>query len=142
MTNAGNTVVDRAIGDDEGDALKMQALQVHMRTLDHVLWPQLKTAPPQIPLMKLDAQGYEEQVLYGARRLLGARAIQTIKLELAPHWLHNQNSSVIALYNLLSQYGFKITASNNRHPIKKAVLFDLDRQTSPLAILDIVATLG
>ena len=142
--NAGNTVLERSIGDDANDARRMRRQAARVKTLDHVLWPGgLRSAPPPIiPLMKLDAQGYEEQVLRGAPRLLGARAIRTIKMELAPHWLHLQNSSVMRIYDLLTRYGFVLTTIPFGDRVSKATLVELDSQSSPLAIVDIVATLA
>ena len=150
--NAGNSVVGRPIGDSSADQERMaRAAMVRVRTLDEMLWPsRAGSAAPLIPLMKLDAQGYELHVLKGARRLLSARAISAIRFEVAPNWLNGQNSSARELYDLLTWHGFAL------HPVTDETVLRadfpgacatreqfeaLDRNPHPLSIVDFLAIL-
>ena len=58
----------------------------------------------------MDVQGYECRLLAGAQRLLAARAIRAMKLEVAPRWLRKQGCSAMKLYTKLRGAGFHLWA--------------------------------
>jgi Methyltransferase FkbM domain len=84
--------------------------------MDDILWPEslraAGVAAPHIPLMKMDVQGFEMHVLRGAKALLNARAIKTIKTELAGRWLVGQGTSSFELCNFLIANDFDIFQEN------------------------------
>ena len=145
-SNAGNSVLRRAIGDDDADERAMQGragaqqASVHVDTLDAVLWPDASAPPPRVALMKLDVQGFEVQLLRGARRLLNASAVRTIKFEVATRWLHAQGTTAAALCALLDSHGFRMTERTREAQTKPSTcdrFAQLDGQ--PSAIVDFVA---
>jgi len=148
-TNAGNTVVEHPIGDDadDGNAMRRQRREgghtTRIVTLDQMLWPDPNKRAPVIPLLKLDAQGYEVQVLRGAVRLLQARAIRAIKVELAVHWLHAQNSSAQELVGTMIGNGFEVSIPKLKVRAGRAAAYAkrMDVNVHPLNIVDCVATL-
>ena len=95
---------------------------VRIRTLDSVLWPDRpphRTAsvsaaaaaaapPPKIALLKLDVEGYECLALQGMSRLLEARAIRAIKVEVFDELLRLQGCSAIALQRALVAHGYEL----------------------------------
>ncbi len=144
--NAGNTVVDRAVGDNAEDERAMRAAgpaqPVPIVTLDEALWPDEHEPPPRIALLKMDVQGLEAQLLRGARRLLRAAAIQHIKFEVAPRWLHAQNTSAAALFCILQRNGFMLaelaTTGGPPQPAHLKRFYEIDSQ--PHLIVDFIAT--
>ena len=96
--NAGNSVLRVAVHSN-----KVPSSIVKVRRLDDIV----KTGSSI--LLKMDVQGFEEELLKGATNLLNNRAIKTIKFEVAPDWLFAQNSSPQKLYKKLVSHGFKIT---------------------------------
>ena len=58
--------------------------------------------------MKMDAQGFEMHVLGGARRLLQAGCIGTIRFEVADKWLEGQGTSAKQLLNTMHEHGFEL----------------------------------
>lgn len=99
--NRGNSVIGSPV-EASGDT----AVKIHIRTLDSSLWPDRSQPPPDVRLMKLDAQGYEVHILQGARALLEARAIRHIKTEVASAWLNAQNTTVKEFCEALRGHGF------------------------------------
>jgi len=75
--NQGNSVVGRAVGDADSlnDEMKKHAQTVYIDSLDDVLWPLAHQPPPMVPVMKIDVQGFEVQLLKGASRLLAVRCV-------------------------------------------------------------------
>ena len=144
--NAGNTVIDRAVGDDAEDERAMRAAgpaqRVGVLTLDSVLWPNpISDPPPDIALMKIDVQGFECQLLRGAQALLAAGAIRTIKFEVATRWLHAQNASAVALFEQLTSYGFSVHDNPDDGHLGAAVSLSTfeSLDMKPFAIADFVA---
>eukprot|EP00747_Dinoflagellata_sp_TGD_P196625 gnl/TRDRNA2_/TRDRNA2_66988_c0_seq1.p1 gnl/TRDRNA2_/TRDRNA2_66988_c0~~gnl/TRDRNA2_/TRDRNA2_66988_c0_seq1.p1 ORF type:complete len:325 (+),score=44.65 gnl/TRDRNA2_/TRDRNA2_66988_c0_seq1:95-976(+) len=99
--NAGNTVLDKPI-----HGSRMLAGEVITRTLDDVFMSSSK--PPYIHLMKIDAQGFEVEILKGASKLLASRSINAVKFEVAADWLAAQNTSVAEYLNIFMGSGFDI----------------------------------
>ena len=110
--NAGNTVVNAPVGDSQADEAAMvhagAVAQILVSTLDSRMWPDSTAPAPRIALLKMDVQGYECRLLAGAQRLLAARAIRTVKLEVAPRWLRKQGCSAMELYTKLRGAGFHL----------------------------------
>ena len=148
-------MLQRAVGDDAADQRAMQRAwllsrragahqpSVRVDTLDALLWPDASAPPPRVALMKLDVQGFEVQLLRGARRLLNASAIRTIKFEVATKWLHAQGTTAVALCAYLDGHGFRMTEHTRKGEVRAAAcdrFAQLDGQSS--AIVDFVARLA
>ena len=77
-----------------------------IRRLDDVLWPP-GSQMPWVPLLKLDVEGNELNVLRGARRLLAAGAIKVMRTEVSPIWLRGQsNGTAEELHAMMLGYGY------------------------------------
>ena len=119
--NEGNSVLDAVVPDNDAQALEMgnHKYNVHVDTLDEVLWPRERREsghlPPNVPLLKLDVQGFEEKVLRGATHLLAARAIGAIKTELAGKWLRAQGTTPRRFCAQLEAYGFRLSSVDGKH---------------------------
>ena len=92
----GNSVVGKAIKDFP----KLAPVDIRIERLDSIL-----SDVVTIPLVKMDAQGFECQVLDGTSRS-AANHVRTIKFELASKWLRQQNCLDLPL---LRQLNFNIT---------------------------------
>jgi FkbM family methyltransferase len=68
----------------------------------------------EIDLLKLDVQGAEPECLRGAARMLGARAVRVIQVEIILHGMYQRPGSFAAIEPLLAPHGFRL-----------ATLFDL-----------------
>jgi FkbM family methyltransferase len=83
---------------------------VKVRTLDSIL-EETQRAPA---LMKIDVEGYEWNVLDGARELI-AQASPTIVMEVHPGQLHMCGKSEEAVFELLADFGYAVETLN-RNP--------------------------
>eukprot|EP01068_Selenidium_serpulae_P016299 Selendium_serpulae@DN6284_c2_g4_i1.p1 len=81
---------------------------INIRPLDDILWPDPALDPPNIPVAKLDVEGYELFVLRGAKRLLAAKAIKMIKLEFIPFFVHSAGGTAKELCEILINNGFRL----------------------------------
>lgn len=81
-----------------------RTVPVQVRTLDSCLeeW-----ALERVDLMKVDVEGFEPQVLQGARRALAAGRIAALLCEFNDPWLRRSGSSAAELFALLRQWGFR-----------------------------------
>jgi len=98
--NAGNTVLDNAVG-----ATEKQKVNARTTTLDEVFLESGKA--PYIHLMKIDAQGFEVNILKGGSKLLASGAINAIHFELAPMWLLGEGTSPAELFTILVTNGYE-----------------------------------
>jgi hypothetical protein len=118
--NEGNSVMDAVVPDDDVQAREMSnhKFYVHVDTLDEALWPrerrEVGLPPPDVPLLKLDVQGFKEKVLRGATHLLAAHAIGAIKTELAGKWLRAQGTTPRRFCAQLEAYGFRLSRADGR----------------------------
>ena len=93
-----------------------QPQHITIRRMDALLWPTAVTdedvssaaRAPRIDLLKLDVEGYECVALRGMERLLGARAIRQMKVEVFPSLLRLQGCSAERLQRLLADHGFAL----------------------------------
>ncbi|MCS6990881.1 MAG: FkbM family methyltransferase, partial [Chitinophagales bacterium] len=69
---------------------------VQLRSLDVVLGPQ----PPLVRMIKIDVEGYEEQVIRGASRLLASKRAPIVCLEYAPV-THSDGRDPLAVFQIL-----------------------------------------
>jgi FkbM family methyltransferase len=60
----------------------------------------------QVDLLKIDVEGFEPQVLAGAKESLGTGKIRAILCELNDWWLRRADSSAAELYNTIISAGF------------------------------------
>ena len=112
--NMGNSMLSRPVPTHKRD--KMIKENVDIRKLDDVMWPKrlLGGPPPNIPVMKLDVQGFEYKALLGARELLKAGAIKIIAYENEKAQLQNQGNTCTEIGTLLAEYGYRVYDSNFR----------------------------
>jgi hypothetical protein len=99
--NWGNSVVGVPVSDSPNIQRSAVNHSIRIVALDNVLWPVATSPAPVIPCMKLDAQGFETKALRGAGRLMGAKAISGMALEISHGHLAAQNSSATELCALL-----------------------------------------
>ena len=77
-----------------------------MQTLDSMLERTFTDSAFQVPVMKLDAQGFEVHILRGAKKTLSSGAIKSIKFELATDWLKGQGTSAFEFMSELAHHGY------------------------------------
>mmetsp|Transcript_23291 Transcript_23291/g.26966 ORF Transcript_23291/g.26966 Transcript_23291/m.26966 type:complete len:449 (+) Transcript_23291:141-1487(+) len=84
--NMGNAIIGKIIKDDNGQRFdeKLQ-FTVNVERLDSILYSDI-----DVPLMKMDAQGFECHILEGMGHII-ADAVDVIKFEWAAKWLRAQN---------------------------------------------------
>jgi FkbM family methyltransferase len=104
--NAGHAVLDKPIS--KTGKQKFFEVKIRSVVLDDILWPDPFSPPPHIKVMKIDVEGYEMHVLGGAKRLLKAGCIGTIRFEVVGVWLSGQGTSAKELLSTLHAYGFEI----------------------------------
>ena len=96
--NAGNSIIGTSFR-----AGKNPKHMIHVRTLDSML-----PSETSIPLMKMDVQGYEVNLLKGARGLMKRGIIHVIKLEVAELWLNAQNTTTAEMYDFFAESNYSI----------------------------------
>ena len=106
--NMGNSVVGQIIKDNDGQAFdKKSQTTIQIERLDSIFNPYINETNVEIPLLKLDAQGYECRILEGmGKKPSVADTIHQIKLEYAQKWLHGQNCT--DLIHRLHDLGFDL----------------------------------
>ena len=99
--NMGNSVIGKPIGDSESQEFE-EPLVIHVERFDSIL-----KSTVRIPLMKLDAQGFECEILNGFSPGIAAN-IRLIKFEMAAKWLDQQQC--FDLLPRLRKFNFTITS--------------------------------
>ncbi len=110
------------------------------RTLDAVV---AELGLTRLDCIKLDIDGFECQMLRGARTVL-TRWHPTIIMELAPYVLEEQGASLAELIQLLRDYGYALFHTGNEKPIAldAAALLRMIPQGASLNVLARAATGG
>ncbi len=103
--NFGNSVIGKPIKDFESQQMK-EPVDIFVERIDSVLSDNVS-----IPLMKLDAQGFECQILDGMSPVIAAN-INQIKFEIAQKWLVQQGCT--NLLPRLRNLGFVITGTTGK----------------------------
>jgi FkbM family methyltransferase len=113
--NQGNSVVDKVTPDAPAhyEAMARSQYEIHVTTLDRVLYFEARFRQLEVALMKVDVQGYEVRLLQGAHRLLSGRFVKNIKVECSDKWLKNQGATPRQLCAQLEFYNFSL-ASNHQ----------------------------
>jgi FkbM family methyltransferase len=102
--NMGNGVVGRIIKDTGGAWQNINApVNISVMRFDSIFRPGAQS----LPLVKMDAQGFECRILEGMGIGL-ASTVSLIKTEIADHWLNNQGCSAAALFDLAHEAGFRV----------------------------------
>jgi FkbM family methyltransferase len=81
---------------------------INLAPLDDVLWPDKNLPPPIIGLMKVDVQGFEGEVIRGAKALLKAGAVKFLASEMEPHTLLAHGMKASDYCNMLKGSGFQL----------------------------------
>lgn len=81
------------------------AVEVPIRTLDEYV---RQHNIERIDLLKLDVEGFEPNVIAGARETIGAGKIRAVLCEFNEDWLDKNGTSSAALRQTFIQYGFKV----------------------------------
>jgi hypothetical protein len=79
-------------------------VRVRLKTLDDCL---KQWGVEQVDLLKLDVEGYEPQVLGGARYALSTGKIRAMLCELNDWWLRRAGTSVERFHHLIESAGFR-----------------------------------
>jgi len=112
--NMGNSAVGQFIP-DQASSKALDAVPIQVKRYDDVISPQT-----EVSLMKIDAQGYECNILRG----FGPRKVKVIKSEIANHWLLSQNCSDAGLFEQFHARNMKVYNENGvllDKPIKMAI---------------------
>lgn len=104
-TNMGNSMLDTFVAGKVNQRIAKMTYDVHIERLDSILNFDEGNGMFHVPLMKLDAQGYECKILEGMGTGI-AKQISTIKFEYERNLLQAQNCS--NLIPRLRAFGFNI----------------------------------
>jgi len=106
--NMGNSIVGKVVKDNEKQEFsKEDQHQIHVEPLHSIV-----SSKVTVPLVKMDVQGFECQILSGINQEL-ANAIHFVKFEVSPKHLRSQGCE-----DLLARFrekGFDITTEDGRH---------------------------
>jgi len=102
--NMGNSVVGKAIKDFLKQSIQAP-VDIRVERLDSILSDKIA-----VPLVKLDAQGFECQILDGTSKNI-AKHVSTIKFEMASKWLRKQNC--LDLLPRLRKLNFTISTTDD-----------------------------
>ncbi|MFO0810547.1 MAG: FkbM family methyltransferase [Gemmataceae bacterium] len=91
---------------------------VQIRTLDELAEAH---GLPDIDLLKIDVEGYEPEVLAGAKRLLGGGRIRAILCEFNEYWLGRNGTTGEAVYRNVINYGY---VDQTKHSMVPGAILD------------------
>lgn len=109
--NQGNSVIGKRIHDEGMNSANAKTMIPHtisINTLDNV-FAKPELAGKVIDLLKIDAQGFETNILKGSKSLLSSGRIRIIKMEIDNKFLRGQGSSCQELVDLLIGFGYSIS---------------------------------
>ena len=83
------------------DNYSAATVEVQVRTLDEVV-----PASREVLYLKVDAQGYDYQVLMGAKKLLSQKRIRQLVFELMPLHMPGGSDSVVGVFDYMDRMGY------------------------------------
>ncbi len=90
---------------DIGASSTVSTLRVPLTTLDRFAQTR---GIDQVSLLKIDVEGFEPEVLQGARGLLSARAIDLILFEYSPRFYRQRHLDLRAPIAVLEEHGYRV----------------------------------
>jgi FkbM family methyltransferase len=114
--NHGNTVLGKPTEADRQEGV------ISVRTLDSII--ESMSPKPRIHVMKIDAQGYEVNILKGASKLFASHAVEAVKFEIATEWLHAQRTTPVEYVNAFIGFGYNIHKDASSTKLPQAELVD------------------
>ena len=105
----GRSSFHKSTVDDLSDQIQ---IDVQVITIDEYV---NKNNIKKINLLKIDTQGYEDEVLKGAQETLKLNKIDIIETELIVGNMYEKTLSFNEIENLIYPYGYKIFAITNHH---------------------------
>lgn len=94
------------------DLSKQEQIEVEVETVDTYV---KKNNIKKINLLKIDVQGFEDEVLKGAQETLKLNKIDIIELELIVGNLYDKTLSFGEIENIICPYGYRLFALTNHH---------------------------
>jgi len=135
--NQGNSVIGKRLHDDEFNsalAKTMIPYNISVNTLDNV-FARPELTGKVISVLKIDAQGFETNILKGSKSLLSSGRIRIIKLELSIKFLEGQGTSCQEVVDLLTGFGYSITLNGAKFDSSKCNILTRDRMEDIIARL-------
>jgi FkbM family methyltransferase len=102
--NMGNAVVGTQITDNPGEEQFLEPIPIRIERLDSIL--NTKNRGWNVPLLKIDAQGFECRIMDGMVAVLDR--ISAVGTEIAQSWLIGQGCSDVGYFDRLRAAGFDI----------------------------------
>ena len=96
--------------------------KVEVKTIDE-LFPKL-FSPFKNIFMKIDTQGFEKNIIYGAKNSLDK--ISTIQLEMSISPLYKNEASFREMYDLMISFGYKMVSIETGYLNQKGEMLQLD----------------
>ena len=94
------------------DLSNQKQIDVQVSTIDEYV---NKNSIKKINLLKIDTQGYEDEVLKGAQETIKLNKIDIIETEIIVGNMYEKTLSFNEIENLIYPYGYKIFAITNHH---------------------------
>ena len=94
------------------DLSKLEQIEIQVETIDAYV---KKNNIKKINLLKIDVQGFEDEVLKGAQETLKSNKIDIIELELIVGNLYDKTLSFGEIENIICPYGYRLFALTNHH---------------------------
>jgi FkbM family methyltransferase len=96
---------------DIGASKTIDRVEVAVTTLDHFA---AERGIDRIALLKVDVEGFEPDVLRGAKQLFARRAIAGVLFEFSPQFYKQRGIDPIAPVRILADYGYRVEAPNGK----------------------------
>ena len=115
VDNPGNSVVGTQVKDHK-DQVFLPPVGIRVMRMDSLLSFSMKSRDLRIPIMKLDAQGFECNILRGMGALL--REVTTIQMEMARKWLSAQpGCSEAVILDIAAKNGLRAYSKSDGKPL-------------------------